>query len=197
MLHTTSNDPWSILEKMAVHTRQMAHPLPRLTQSATWLGIASQLGNENFFIPLNIIVEILREPLITQIPGMQDWLLGITHLRGELLVVSDVHDFLTKRDKALWDKMRILVIRHEGDLYGVLVDFIFGLMHFSSEQYTEKVTAVVASEYQPFVKGQLQESNGRVWPLLDLRGIIAMPAFQRASLDNTDAPHVPAGKKGI
>lgn len=197
MLHTTSNDPWSILEKMAVHTRQMAHPLPRLIQSATWWGIASQLGNENFFIPLSIIVQILREPRITRIPGMQDWLLGITHLRGELLVVSDLHDFLKKRDKALRDKMHILVIRHEGALYGILVDFIFGLMHFSSEQYTEKVTPMVALEYQPFVKGQLQESNEKVWPLLDLKRIIAMPSFQRASVDNTEARHVPAGKKGI
>jgi len=63
------------------------------------------------------IVPLLR---ITQVPGVKRWLLGIANLRGKVISVSDLRDFLTGRLTPQLPSSQVVVVRAGGWDYGLL-----------------------------------------------------------------------------
>lgn len=60
-----------------------------------WIGIAFEVGGQEFVAPMGEVSEILAVPELTPIPLTKPWLLGVANVRGRLLPLADLAKFLT------------------------------------------------------------------------------------------------------
>jgi len=92
MTPSPQTDPKKILEaRAALLARQ-----PSADDQATVVSEAAvvQLGRERLGIPAALLREIVPTPPVAQLPKLPAWLPGIVQLRGELLTVLDLRQWL-------------------------------------------------------------------------------------------------------
>lgn len=103
-------------------------------------GLAFQLGSHNYIIPIADVSEVLTVKDFTSIPRSPSWLVGISNVRGNLITLLDIHEFVFGspiQDK--YDLKRMLLIQEESDYYGLIIDSIIGMKSFNKEQGTDEV----------------------------------------------------------
>ena len=104
-------------------------------------------------IPLSGALEISRQPAITPLPNLPDWIIGVSNIRGEIISVTDLKIFfglpMQKINYAGSGKMVIILHNHEIKV-GAVVDRVTGI--FSPERINKKI------QRSPYKK---DESSGR------------------------------------
>ena len=93
-----------------------------------WLAL--RLSSWNLMFYLNELAEIISVPLITRVPGVNRWLLGIANLRGTAIAIIDLNRFLSNAPTVPTTNSRIVIFRSGEWFYGLLVDEIIGMRHF-------------------------------------------------------------------
>jgi twitching motility protein PilI len=99
-----------------------------------WRGLGFRVGERNFVASLTEVNEILAVPAFTRVPGARAWLLGVASVRGNLIALVDLKNFLFGAAANLADCSRVLLVRQSGGSVGLLVDEVVGQRHFSAEQ---------------------------------------------------------------
>ncbi|PIE83085.1 MAG: hypothetical protein CSA09_03160 [Candidatus Contendobacter odensis] len=106
--------------------------------------LALRLSSWNLLFSTDDVAEIIPVPHITAVPGVKRWLLGIANLRGRVVSVSDLRDFLIGQPAKQTSDSQIVVV-HAGEWdYGLLVDGIVGMRHFGSQQRLQSLDEVDA-----------------------------------------------------
>lgn len=95
-----------------------------------WRGVCFRLGDRRLASSFAEVVEIITVPSLTSIPGGLPWLLGIANVRGNLLPVVDLRQFLDGQRTVLHENQRALVIKQANGNVAVLVDELMGQRHF-------------------------------------------------------------------
>lgn len=96
--------------------------------------LALRLASWNLLFSMDDVAEIIPVPrIITRVPGVKRWLLGIANLRGKVISVSDLRDFLIDRPTTRLPGSQIVVLRSGEWDYGLLVDEIIGMRHFGPQ----------------------------------------------------------------
>jgi purine-binding chemotaxis protein CheW len=80
------------------------------------------LGGECYAVPVRRVKEILKAPPVTEVPRGPDDLVGIVAIRGAVLPVRDLRRRLALAARPATRRSRILVVDHEGEPLGLLVD---------------------------------------------------------------------------
>lgn len=92
-----------------------------------WRAIGFRIGEREFVCGIDEISEILlTPPPVTGIPGARSWLLGVANVRGTLLAMVDLKQFLFGQRTQITGQVRVLVIKQSGGNVGVLVDALLG-----------------------------------------------------------------------
>ncbi len=86
--------------------------------------ITFYLGDERFAVQVEAVREILRVNNILPVPGADDFILGITNIRGSVVTVIDGRSRFMLPEKEQDDLSRIIVIEHDDEAVGVLVDSV-------------------------------------------------------------------------
>lgn len=96
--------------------------------STTWL--VFQLADQHYAASLDQVSEVLRDGEITPVPGAADELLGIFHLRGQIVPVMDGRRRLGLAGEPAADPagVRIVVLVCEGYSVGLRVDGVGELL---------------------------------------------------------------------
>ncbi len=95
-----------------------------------WRGIGFRLGARHFVSSIAEVNEILTLPPLTAVPGARGWLLGIANVRGNLVPVVDLYEFIAGQRSAIGETSRVLVVRQPGGSVGLLVDEVLGQRSF-------------------------------------------------------------------
>ncbi|MDO5506697.1 MAG: chemotaxis protein CheW, partial [Pseudoxanthomonas suwonensis] len=77
--------------------RSLAHVagLPeQLEAPGLWRGVGFRVGGARLASRFEEVIEILPLPVLTHVPGGQSWLLGVANIRGNLMPVVDLRQFL-------------------------------------------------------------------------------------------------------
>jgi len=166
------------LVEVARHSLSHASGLPaQIEMRKYWSGIAFQAMGTRIAVDLNDVVETLEVPMITKLPGVQSWLLGVANVRGRLLPVTDLSQLLGGPRTSLRGA-RILVVE-KGDLFaGLLVEQVFGIKHFPEEELLEGNN--VAAEVAAFTQGHFM-LDGVEWNLCSVDHLIAESRFMQAA----------------
>ncbi|MHC1480523.1 chemotaxis protein CheW [Frateuria aurantia] len=96
-----------------------------------WLNVI--LDEQHYALPLQQVQEVIRETEITPVPGAAKAIVGVIHLRGDIITIIDMRERLGLPARAdTPDRLvnRRLVIVHDGnDLVGVRVDDVGAVLN--------------------------------------------------------------------
>lgn len=133
-----------------------------LNTQSQWMGVAFSLGGYQLVAPLGDIAEVLSLPDVTPVPLSKPWLTGIANVRGRLLPITHLSQFLglpQPQQRNL--NQKLLVIDQPNIFSGLLVDEILGIQTFSQRQY-EAVGLPNESPLAPYTHGRFQQ-NDTTW----------------------------------
>lgn len=145
--------PFEILVDYAQRSRQQAKGLPaQVNITPHWSGIGFTLMGQRMVAPLGEVVEILKVPNFTRLPGVNPWVAGVANVRGRLLPLFDLEVFWSGQVNPHKHKQRVLVLEM-GELYsGLIVPEVLGMQHFPIDTHTQSIPAAV-NALKPYLTG--------------------------------------------
>ncbi|MGH8081766.1 MAG: chemotaxis protein CheW, partial [Lysobacter sp.] len=167
--------------------RSLAHVpgLPeQLDAPGLWRGVGYRIGDRRLASTFTEVVEILSLPQVTQVPGAQPWMLGLANVRGSLLPIVDLKQFLEGERTVLHEGQRILLVRQPGGDVAVLIDELFGQRSFHDQQ---QITVEQAAQ-DGFIEGRYTHFvdrayliDGQPWGIFSLDRLARTPEFRQAA----------------
>jgi len=172
--------PYELLLDMERRCRDQAAPLPEREERRTdWRAVAFSLAGRWFIAPLDEVSEILVPTPLTRVPGVRRWVLGLANVRGNLLPVMDLADYLLGQPGGTAKGGRILVVNHSGVLSGLLVDRVSGMRHFLYEERREECPEV-PNAVRPYLEGSVQVGD-ELWPVFSMHRLAESPLFMHVA----------------
>lgn len=104
-------------------------------QQYDWRGVVFEIGGQRLVAPMGEVSEILSMPEYTVMPLVEPWLLGIANVRGRLLPLTDLAQFLKVPSLQKMSQRKVMVIDHPTTFSGLLVDQVLGIEQFTRAQY--------------------------------------------------------------
>ncbi|SDZ03948.1 twitching motility protein PilI [Lysobacter sp. yr284] len=165
--------------------RSLAHVagLPeQLDAPGLWRGVGYRIGARRLASTFAEVVEILSLPQLTQVPGAQPWMLGLANVRGSLLPIVDLKQFLEGERTVLHEGQRILLVRQPGGDVAVLIDELFGQRSFHEHNLLalEDAEALVQGRYAHFVE-RAYRVDDQAWGVFNLDRLARTPEFRQAA----------------
>jgi twitching motility protein PilI len=129
-------------------------------------------------------VEILPMPQVTPVPGAQPWLLGVANIRGNLLPIVDLKQFLEGERTVIHEGQRVLIVRQPGGDVAVTIDELFGQRSFNDaqQQPAEALAHNVLAQgrYAHFVD-RVYDLAEDSWGIFSLEKLSRTPEFRQAA----------------
>ncbi len=172
-----------VMDKLAVMEQQCQSwedAIPDTTiKQEDWQGLAFVVDGVKVVSAMNEIRELLPfEHGITPVPGTQGWMLGLANIRGELLPIIDLQQFMGAAALVPTDSTRILVIRNKGVSTGLAVPSVVGMRHFPLESLTANIT--MEGSLGVFVYDSYKLDDNQ-WPVFSMAGLVNDPRFMNAA----------------
>lgn len=157
-----ANQAYASLIDLAHRSRSAARSLPaQVDVRPYWSGIGFKLLGHRFAVPLGEVSEMLEVPPYTHLPGVQSWVWGVANVRGRLLPLFDMAAFFGGQLSGSRRQRRVLILETEVLYSGLVVDQVFGMQHFPSDEYQSE-SGPVAAAIQPYTDGGF-EHEGQRW----------------------------------
>ena len=180
MAEKTPADLLHLLQSIEQRSRQNAVGLPKQKLQQFWEGVLFSVTGLGVIAPLDEVKEILNfPPEVTRVPGTRPWLLGMANIRGNLLPIIDLQQFLGGAPVVIGRRSRVLVVNHQGLYAGLLVGDVQGMRHFLDEQRATVPT--MSDNLRQFVQGAY-EYEGSVRPVFSMNILAENTDFRVASL---------------
>lgn len=178
-------DPFEILADY--EQRSLAHVagLPeQLDAPGLWRGVGYRLGTRRLASGFDEVVEILPMPQVTPVPGAHPWMIGVANIRGNLLPVVDLKQFLEGERTVLHESQRVLIVRQPGGDVAVTIDELYGQRSFVEEQQVPTddalATELTEGRYAHFVDRTFRTADN-VWGIFSLDRLARTPEFRQAA----------------
>lgn len=125
-----------------------------------------QLHEEQYGIPIEQVLEIIRYSEPTEVPHTVVFLEGIISLRGEMIPVINGRKRLKHPPKAPDKKTRIIILQEQNNRYGITVDATNHVIRLSKTNI-EQAPAVIDVD-AAFIEG-VYPHRGKLVILLNLK----------------------------
>lgn len=172
--------PFALLVEIAKKSRNNANELPQKSEVVTyWRGVGFMLAGQKFVAPMGEVGEILQTPKVTKVPGVRNWMLGVSNIRGRLVPILDLAGLLDVPSKANWKTRRVLVVGEGDQQNGLLVDAVLGMQQFPSHLLNSQIK--VEDSYVPYVRGGF-ERDGASWPIFSFTDLVQADEFLQVAV---------------
>lgn len=132
--------------------------------------IIVNIGNEQYGINIGYVDNIVRMEKITRVPKSQDYFVGVINLRGDVIPVISVRTRL-KLDKDVYtDQSRIIIIKVDNALVGLIVDQVKEVVTFT-EDNIENVSYTLGNIHSNYVS-KVGKNNGELISLIDIVALL-------------------------
>ncbi len=172
----THSEALNILQDIKAATFKNAAPLPHKEEvQAQWQGLGFLVGGTRLVSKLGDVSELMPLPRLTPLPAVKPWLMGIANVRGRLVPVIDLHEYLGMPTTLPVHQWRVLVVE-EGDIVaGLVVEQSLGIQHFLEDSYEDADVGDLGA-LSPYVGGAFRRS-GRVYHEVELKAILKDEKF--------------------
>ena len=184
--HTTSATPFEVLADY--ERRSLAHVvgLPeQLDAPGLWRGVGYRIGSHRLASGFDEVLEILPLPQVSPVPGAQPWMLGVANVRGNLLPIVDLKQFLEGERTVLHESQRVLLVRQPGGDVAVLIDELFGQRSFTQQQLldADQIASAQLAEgrYAHFID-RAYRLGEHPWGIFSLERLARTPEFRHAAV---------------
>lgn len=133
------------------------------------------LGEETYAFETTYASEVIRVPKLVKVPGVQQLIVGIFNLRGEIIAAVDIRPLLGIPTPQLTTTARIIVIKTGSFTTGILTESVQGVAAFPNDLFEPVVKSVEAGAKE-FIRGQINV-NGSMAMLLDIVKLLESPAL--------------------
>lgn len=153
-----------------------AAPLPgKADAEPQWQGMGFQVGGLRLVSAMGEVSEVLKLPRVAALPGVKSWVLGVANIRGRLIPVIDLHEFLGMAPTLPMAQWRVLVVEQGEIVVGFLVEQSLGMQHFH-EASLEDAPPEALGALRPYVRGAFRH-GGRVFYEAELTSILEDDKF--------------------
>ncbi|MGD9000349.1 MAG: chemotaxis protein CheW [Granulosicoccaceae bacterium] len=177
----TKPDPLALLADIDQRSRAHAAGLPQQEDfKSSALAVGFRIGGISLVTPVGEVAELLTYPHMSRVPGTKSWVKGIANVRGNLLPIMDLKDYLTREPTRVDLRSRVLVVNHEGVFAGLLVEEVMGLRHYYDEDFSRKLP-----ECDNFLKSYLvgtYSQEGQELGVFSMHALAKSPLFLQAAL---------------
>lgn len=135
--------------------------------------ITFTLGGETYAFGTDYAAEVIRVPKLVRVPGVQELIVGIFNLRGEIIAAMDIRPLLGLTAPPLTAAARVIVIKGKGFTTGILTEAVLGVHPLPLGMF-EPVVKSVSAAAREFLRGQINR-DGEVSILLDIERLLAAP----------------------
>lgn len=173
--------PIELLRELERRSRQTACGLPQqLKHKVVWSGIGFRIGGTYMITPLTQVNEILHYPKLALVPGTLPWVKGLANIRGTLLPVMDLQDYLGQPPAELGSQSRVIIIQQGELTAGLLVDEVLGLHHFEPEEQVTRIRKLDPA-VKAYIRGAFHQGE-RTWHLFDMNILVEDPQFHKVAI---------------
>ena len=117
-------------------------------------------------------------------PGAQPWMLGVANIRGNLLPIVDLKQFLEGERTVIHEGQRVLIVRQPGGDVAVTIDELFGQRSFVEEQLLPSEALpehqLAEGRYAHFVDRAYAYADN-AWGIFSLERLARTPEFRQAA----------------
>jgi twitching motility protein PilI len=106
---------------------------------------------------------------------VKSWVLGVANIRGRLIPVVDLHEFLGLAPSMPMAQWRVLVVEDGELVAGLLVEQSLGMQHFLEDSFEEASEEALGS-LAPYVRGAFRH-GGRIFYDVQLKSILRDDRF--------------------
>ena len=170
-----------LAEALALSRRvaQSRVELPEIAQDQ-YRGVGYRVGKRRLISNFGEVVEIVQMPPVTPVPGAHPWMLGVANVRGNLLPVVDLKQFLEGERTVVHEGQRVLVVRQSGGNVAVIIDELFGQRTFNDTHRAEHEAGEAEGRYAHFV-GQAYRLAEQTWGVFSMSLLTRTPEFRQAT----------------
>ncbi|HWZ63095.1 MAG TPA: chemotaxis protein CheW [Steroidobacteraceae bacterium] len=141
-----------------------------------WVGVALRMAGDLYLVAREETREVLGVPAsTTRVPGAKPWIRGLANVRGQLLPIVDLRQFLGSGVTPVTRNTRVLVVNHREIPAGLLVDEVLGFRRFADSEFTGDAPPTVA-RCERYLAGAFRRAHEQ-WPVLSLRSVLESAAF--------------------
>ena len=116
--------PYAILVGLAEKARGNALALPESYAAQTHAtGLGFNLLDQRFVASMDEVVELMRLPPTTRVPGVKEFVLGVGNVRGRLMTVIDLAVFFGEVSLIPNSQRRVMAVEDGENLIGFVIDF--------------------------------------------------------------------------
>jgi len=125
-----------------------------------------------FSIKIDYVEEIIHLPQITKVPLSEDFLIGISNLRGDIVPIIDLKKRIKNNYIEISELSRVIVVNHEGEKTGLLIESISAIEEVEESKITnaEKFEEISSK----FLEGIYESSSGSLVGIVNLKEIISV-----------------------
>jgi purine-binding chemotaxis protein CheW len=113
--------------------------------------LAFLLGPETYALPLSCVREIMRVPMITEVPRAPHEVLGIVSVRGQVTTLLDLRRKLRVAESPISTRTRVLLVDQGDEILGLLCDRVLQVHRLSEEEV--EMASVLGREASSYVMG--------------------------------------------
>lgn len=168
----------TIVERSASHKNSL--PESDAQGTSFWRGISFSLSGVDYLVPIDEVVEIIPIPETTKVPGVKTWLKGVANLRGVLLTLIDLQEFLGRSSSRNVLTQRVLVLDQKGSYLGLIVDEVTGMQHFEQKDLKEEGLTADAA-VAPYVIGAFERDQG-LWRIFGMKELAESAAIHQIAV---------------
>ncbi|MBK6596567.1 MAG: purine-binding chemotaxis protein CheW [Proteobacteria bacterium] len=145
-----------------------------------WVGVAFKMAGELYLVAREETREVLAvPPSITRVPGAKVWIKGLANVRGQLLPIIDLRQFLGSGTTSATRNARVIVGSHREVPAGLLVDEVLGFRRFADGEFSGDAPPTVV-RCDRYLAGAFRRGTEQ-WPVLSLRSLLESAGFQDAA----------------
>jgi twitching motility protein PilI len=180
-LRSLRDRPFELLKELEKRSRAVtAANVPDANTGREWVGVAFRMGGETFLVAREETREVLGYPAaVTRIPGAKNWVKGLANVRGQLLPMLDLRQFLGSGASVSGRNTRVVVVNHRDIPAGLVVDEVLGFRRFAETEFNAEAPPTVI-RCDSYLAGAFRR-GGEVWPVLSLKSLVESPSFLQAA----------------
>jgi twitching motility protein PilI len=180
-LRSLRDRPFELLKELEKRSRAVAAgTTAESSAEREWVGVAFRMGGETFLVAREETREVLGYPaVVTRIPGAKSWVKGLANVRGQLLPMLDLRQFLGSGATASGRNTRVIVVNHRDVPAGLMVDEVLGFRRFAETEFNAEAPPTVI-RCDNYLAGAFRR-GGEVWPVMSLKSLLESQSFMQAA----------------
>lgn len=131
------------------------------------------LGGETYAFETAYAAEVIRMPKLVRLPKVQEIIVGVFNLRGEIMAAVDVRPLLGLPRETIAASGRIIVLKSDKFSTGLVTEGVKGVESLSIDTFEPAVQSLGGAQRE-FIRGQIA-CDGKLVMLLDVLKLMASP----------------------